>query len=142
MDGVKRWLQLIAVGHIVLGVLLPLVVQLELVRPYFDMMAQVFALKNNESASLMRFLIGVFGPTVASWGVLFWAVVTQSFRMRSKSGWWLMIAAAVVWAVYDSVYSSLYGLWIHAVINGAVFVAIVLPLWWVRREFDEKLPLP
>lgn len=138
MNGVKRWLQLIAIAHIVLGLLLPVVVQLQLFQPYFDLMAQTFAVNGNDSASLMRFLIGIFGPTVASWGVLFWAVVTQSFQLRSKSGWWLMIAAAVVWAIYDSIYSSLHGLWIHAVLNGAVFVAIVLPLSWVRRDFDEK----
>lgn len=135
MDGVKRWLQLIAVTHIALGLLLPVIVQFELVQPYFDFMAHAFGLDNHQPAELMRFLIGVFGPTVASWGVLFWAVVAQSFQMRSKSGWWLMIAAAVVWAVYDSIYSAMYGLWIHAVLNGTVFVAIVLPLWRVRREF-------
>lgn len=136
MEGVKRWLQLVAAGHIVLGLLLPVVVQLQLFQPYFDLMAHTFAVNGADSASLMHFLISIFGPTVASWGVLFWALVTQSFQLRSKSGWWLMMAATAVWAIYDSIYSSLYGLWLHAVLNGAVLLAIVLPLWWVRAEFD------
>jgi hypothetical protein len=136
MQRVKRWLQLIAIAHIVLGLLLPVLVQFEIVQPYFHFVAQTFAVSAHENMALMRFLIGVFGPTVASWGVLFWAVVTQSFMLRSKSGWWLMIAASVVWALYDSIFSTLYGLWIHVILNSAVFVAIVVPLWWVRKEFD------
>jgi hypothetical protein len=136
MQHVKRWLQLIAISHILLGLLLPVLVQFDLLLPYFQFMAHTFAVNEHENIALMRFLIGIFGPTVASWGVLFWAVVTQSFMLRSKSGWWLMMAASVVWAVYDSVFSAVYGLWIHAVLNGAVFLAIVIPLWWVRKEFD------
>lgn len=135
MNGVKRWLQLIAFAHIVGGLLLPILVQLDLALPYFHLLAQAFAVDGQNNLGLIRFLIGIFGPTVASWGVLFWAVVTYAFQLRTKPGWWLMVASAVVWAVYDSVYSSLYGLWINAFINGAVFLAIVLPLWWVRDEF-------
>jgi hypothetical protein len=132
----KRWLQFIALAHIIGGLMLPIVVQLDIAQPYFRLMANEFALSSQQDLLFLQFLVGIFGPTIASWGVLFWAVVTQSFALPTKGAWWLMIAACVVWAVYDSIYSNFYGLWINAVINGAVFISIVVPLWWVRKEFD------
>ena len=132
----KRWLQCLAIAHIISGLMLPVVVQLDIAQPYFRLMADVFALSSTQDLLFLQFLIGLFGPTVASWGVLFWAVVTQSFAIPTKGAWWLMILASVVWAVYDSIYSSFYGLWINALINGVVFVSIVVPLWFVRHEFE------
>jgi hypothetical protein len=126
----------LAIAHIIGGLMLPVVVQLEIAQPYFRVMADVFALNSTQDLLFLQFLVGIFGPTVASWGVLFWAVVTQSFAIPTKGAWWLMILASVVWAVYDSIYSSFYGLWINALINGMVFVCIVVPLWCVRHEFE------
>ncbi|MBK7299238.1 MAG: hypothetical protein IPI79_01745 [Moraxellaceae bacterium] len=114
---------------------MPFIVQLNVVQPYFRLMANVFAVDSNQDLRLVQFMVGVFGPTVASWGVLFWAVVTQSFDNPTKKSWYVMLAACVVWAFYDSIYSSFFGLWINALINGVAFVSIVLPLWGVRKDF-------
>ena len=136
MSYAKRWLQLIAIIHIVGGLMLPVVVQLDIVQPYFRLMADTFAVSRSQDLQFLQFMVGIFGPTIASWGVLFWAVVTQSFAIPTKGAWWLMIAACVVWAVYDSIYSSFFGLYINAAINAVMFIAIIVPLWWVRAEFE------
>lgn len=135
---VKRWLQFVAIVHIVGGLLLPVVVHLELVSPYFRLMADTFALNPQQDLLFLQFMIGLFGPTIASWGVLFFGIVTYTFSQPDKGGWWLMILACVVWAAYDSIYSSLFGLWINAVINAIAFVSIVLPLCVVRKEFFNQ----
>ena len=98
----KRWLQLIAIAHIIGGLMLPVVVQLDIAQPYFRLMANEFALSSQQDLLFLQFLVGIFGP----------------------------------WAVYDSIYSNFYGLWINAVINGVVFISIVVPLWRVRQEFE------
>ena len=134
---VKRWLQLVAVVHIMGGLLLPIIVHIDIVQPYFRFMADTFALNHNQDLLFLQFMVGVFGPTIASWGVLFFGIVTYAFSQPNKGIWWLMIFACVVWAVYDSVYSSLFGLWINAVINAVAFLSIVIPLCMVRREFME-----
>lgn len=136
MSYVKRWLQLIAILHIIGGLMLPVVVQLDIAQPYFKLMAEVFAVSHSQDLQFLQFMVGIFGPTIASWGVLFWAVVTQSFAIPTNGAWWLMIAACVVWAVYDSIYSSFFGLYVNAAINAVMFVMIVVPLWWVRAEFE------
>ncbi len=136
MSYAKRWLQLIAIIHIVGGLMLPVLVQLDITQPYFRLMADTFAVSRSQDLQFLQFMVGIFGPTIASWGVLFWAVVTQSFAIPTKGAWWLMIAACVVWAVYDSIYSSFFGLYINAAINAVMFIAIIVPLWWVRAEFE------
>ena len=95
---VKYWLQFIALAHVIGGLMLPFIVQLNVVQPYFRLMANVFAVDSNQDLRLVQFMVGVFGPTVASWGVLFWAVVTQSFDNPTKKSWYVMLAACVVWA--------------------------------------------
>ena len=134
---VKNWLKIVAIAHIIGGLLLPVVVHLEIVQPYFRLMADTFALNQHQDLLFLQFMVGIFGPTIASWGVLFFGIVSYAFSQPNKGVWYLMIAACVVWAVYDSVYSSLFGLWINAVINAIAFLSIVIPLFIVRREFFE-----
>ena len=64
--------------------MLPVVVQLDMAQPYFRLMANEFALSSQQDLVFLQFLVGIFGPTIASWGVLFWAVVTQSFALPTK----------------------------------------------------------
>lgn len=134
---VKRWLQFVAIVHIIMGLLLPIIVHIDLVQPYFRLMADTFALNHQQDLLFLQFMIGLFGPTVASLGVLFFGIVTYAFSQPNKGVWWLMILACVVWAAYDSIYSSLFGLWINAVINAIAFVSIVLPLCVVKKEFCD-----
>ena len=60
-------------------------VQLDMAQPYFRLMANEFALSSQQDLVFLQFLVGIFGPTIASWGVLFWAVVTQSFALPTKA---------------------------------------------------------
>ncbi|MBK6756777.1 MAG: hypothetical protein IPG70_03715 [Moraxellaceae bacterium] len=57
---VKYWLQFIALAHVFGGLMLPFVVQLDLVQPYFRLMANVFAVDSNQDLRLVQFMVGVF----------------------------------------------------------------------------------
>ena len=72
-----RWLLAVGFGHVVLGVVLAFAVHLPITQPYFDYLhASVAALPPSvEFQGLLRTLVGLFGPTVASWGVLFCVLV-------------------------------------------------------------------
>ncbi|PTQ91198.1 hypothetical protein [Agitococcus lubricus] len=136
MSVVKKWLQFLAIAHIVLGLLLPLIIQLEFSQIYIQWLMDAFAVNDLNAHHLTAFMLSLFGPTVASWGILFWALVQQSFMLRTRSSWLLMVTATLVWGLYDSIYSYYYGVWIHAILNGMVMLAIIVPLWSVRHEFD------
>ena len=66
------------------------------------------------------FLISVFGPTVASWGVLFFALARTYFRNPTTSLWWVLVLSIAVWAPIDSALCVYYGLYSAVALNAAV----------------------
>ena len=51
---VKRWLQFVAVVHIMGGLLLPIIVHIDIVQPYFRFMADTFALNHNQDLLFLQ----------------------------------------------------------------------------------------
>jgi len=72
-----------------------------------------------------RFLIALFGPTV----------VSAAFNRPSAAGWWWMILAVLLWAPYDSFLSLQERLYANLWANLAVSIAVVVPLFIVRKYF-------
>ena len=135
MKYIKIWLQAVAVGHVVGGVLLPFLLESEIVFPYMDSLNTAFGVTNVNGKNQAVYLMGLFGPTIASWGILFWFVVQQQFTKPTKNGWWGMVAAVLVWAPYDSVLSIYYCVYLNVIINGISALMVLIPLWWCRHKF-------
>lgn len=130
----KRWLQTLAVIHIIGGLLLPIMVYTPLAAPYFGHLQNAFPDSNPES---LRFLIGVFGPTVASWGLLFFYAIGKAFESRTRKDWWLLASATLVWAVLDTAFSIANNVFAHFYLNGIVLVLFLLPLILTRKHFNN-----
>jgi membrane associated rhomboid family serine protease len=82
----------------------------------------------------IKFLIAVFGPTVASWGVLFYALVKTYFRNPTRGTWWALVMSIVVWAPMDSALSFHYGLYPAVALNAAVAGLFLGLLFSVRHQ--------
>ncbi|WP_223578575.1 hypothetical protein [Kangiella taiwanensis] len=135
MISVERWLKLIAVIHIIGGVILPFMVFTPLATSYFEHLLNAFPDSDIES---LRFLVGVFGPTVASWGLLFYCAVGKAFQSKTPRDWWLLFAAVMVWLVFDTTFSLFFNITTHLYINGLVAIIILLPLLKLKAHFQGK----
>ena len=62
----KLLLQIIAIGHIGVGVLLPILAESIIFVPYVEHLRRVFGVSDSANIELARFLIGLFGPTIVS----------------------------------------------------------------------------
>jgi hypothetical protein len=129
-----RWLLLIGLGHVVLGVVLAFAAHLPITLAYFDYLyASVSAAPPPvEYQGLLRTMVGLFGPTVASWGVLFSLLVVlyrQHGHPQIKPA---LFAALLLWCVLDSAISAHFGLLLHLYLNIAAALAIALPLLGLR----------
>ncbi len=127
---VERLLLALAAAHIVAGVsltLLPFVpsVHLQLATVIFG------AEKVSEE---IKYLIAVFGPTVASWGVLFYALAKAFFHSPSRGTWWTLVMSIVVWAPMDSALCLYYGLYPAVALNAAVASLFLGLLFSVRHQ--------
>ncbi|MCW9027947.1 MAG: hypothetical protein OQJ80_03355 [Kangiella sp.] len=130
----RRWLQTLAVIHIIGGLLLPVMVYTSLATPYFTHLKSAFPDSNPES---LRFLIGVFGPTVASWGLLFFYAIGKAFESRTMKDWWFLISAVLIWSVIDTVFSIANNVFAHFYLNGLVLVLFMVPLLLTRKQFNH-----
>lgn len=130
----EKWLKILAIIHIIGGLALPILVFTPLSAPYFDELTNRFANSNPES---LRFLIGIFGPTVASWGLLFYYAIGKAFQSLKLSDWWILLCAILVWVILDSAYSWYFGIYSHLVINSIMLVLILIPFISVKRFFKD-----
>lgn len=129
-----RWLLLVGLAHVVLGVILAFAAHLPIAQPYFD---YLHASVSNQPPpvqyqQLLRTLFSLFGPTIASWGLLFCALVALYRRHGHRPIKPLLLAALLLWCVLDSAISLHFGLALHAYLNAAAALSIALPLLLLR----------
>jgi hypothetical protein len=132
---IRIFLQLIAIAHIAGGILLPFLVNTRLFSTYNSLVNQALGFETTGKNVDINFLIGLFGPTIASWGVLFLYVVTKVFKNPDKKGWWAIFASCILWAPYDSLLSIQKGIYINGLINLFSALMILIPLFMARKYF-------
>ena len=129
----ERLLLFIALVHVIAGLaltLLPLAPDLQQ-----TLASAIFGA--NKASDTVMFLISVFGPTVASWGVLFFALVRNYFRNPTRDAWRALVLSILLWAPLDSALSIHYGLLAAVALNAGVAV-IVLGLLFSVRDIGER----
>lgn len=87
----------------------------------------------------VHFLVSAFGPTVASWGILFFALVRAFFRNPTNDSWWPLVLAIVIWAPLDSALCIYYGLYPGVAANVAI-AAVFLGLLLSARGMVRGVP--
>lgn len=125
----ERILLALALAHVVAGLALaalPLAPQF-----HADLVAVVFGKDGNSEAAM--FLVSVFGPTVASWGVLFFALVKTYFRSPAVGTWRALVLSILIWAPLDSLLCIRYGLYPAVALNAVVAAVLLGLLLGVRR---------
>ena len=124
----KQLLLLLALAHVVAGLVLTLLPLLPAAHQL--MVAMVFG--EARTTDDVLFLVSVFGPTVASWGVLFFALVQAFFRNPTRDAWRALVLSIVIWAPLDSALCIHYGLYAAVGMNLAVAAAFLALLFSVR----------
>ncbi len=128
----EKWLKTLSVIHMIGGLLLPFLVFSQWSDSYFAQIALQFPDSNSES---LRFLIGIFGPTLASWGLLFYFAVSKAFESLKQKDWWFLIVAILVWGILDTSYSLYFNIQAHLYLNGLVMLFLLLPLAFTKKYF-------
>ena len=132
----KRILQLVAIFHIVLGVSFPFLMQVKAFSSFF--LDQIFPDLFLSTAVYKQaaYLVGVFGPTVASWGVLLLVLVNSFYTHPTRQKWYGLLLAILGWYIADTIYSLMHGVDFALYINSFVVVSLLLPLFLSLRLVD------
>ncbi|WP_370153013.1 MULTISPECIES: hypothetical protein [Pseudomonadota] len=126
-DRLDRWLGFVAVAHVFAGLALPFV----LLRT--NGLDAWLPLDGGDT----RVAFALFGPTVASWGLLMWFLVQYGLRRQQAWAANALIAGILVWAPLDAAICHAWG-WTPAVILDAVAaIAILVPALWRRAQIGR-----
>ncbi|QKE62717.1 TIGR01777 family protein [Aquipseudomonas campi] len=139
-----RWLLAVGLGHVLLGVVLAFTAQLPIAAPYFQYLYASVAASPAPTAeyhSLLTTMVRLFGPTVASWGLLF-SLLVYLYRQHGhaliKPA---LFAALLLWCVLDSAISAYYGILAHTYLNTLAALSIALPLYFLApRDTPSSQP--
>jgi len=134
----KLVLQVLAVLHVLVGLALPWLVELPQFGFYNRHLLAAFDTDSAEALALGKFMIGILGPTVASWGLLFLFVVNVSFTTRSRTGWYFMVFAITGWCLCDMYLSFVAGVYLNLIIDMIVLGLFLTPLFRTRNYFFNR----
>ena len=135
----QKWLVGVSIYLVVFGILLAFFSQSQfmhvLLNQYID---PSFWPDNQISAGTMQYkkwVSGVLGAIVASWGILIAFIAYYPFNLRERWAWSSIAVAVMFWFFVDSGCSLYYNVPINAVVNLFTLVLFVVPLFFTRKYF-------
>ena len=78
------------------------------------------------------FFVAVLGPTIASWGVLFSAVLRQFLNTRAPSAWRTLVVSVTLWVPLETALCLQFGFYGGAILCGVMLVVLAILLYGVR----------
>lgn len=126
-----RWLLIVATLHVIGGVALAFEMPEFIWQAYQQDLYRVFTINNSQPENienLVSMIVRLFGPTVASWGLLMIYLIRQIFLFQDKVAWAFLISSLLMWFLLDTSISLSFGVMSHLWINSLAFVVILMPL--------------
>jgi hypothetical protein len=133
----ETWPFIVAFGHIVAGVALPFVAFSSGFDFYAERIRESFwcgALVPPEAEAFQRWIVALFGPTVASWGVLMAYLVRAGTRTKDLWPWNALLLSLLAWAPADIAISLTRDFWLPVVIDLFAVLIIAVPALMIRAQ--------
>ena len=130
----KYSLYIIALGHVVIGISIPLLVATGGFDAYVHSLNSAIAVPSQDAVNVQKALIALFGPTIASWGILFFLVLKLGIENSSRALFALLLASILCWAIYDSMLSLYFEFYPNLYINFLASILIFIPLLVLKRR--------
>jgi hypothetical protein len=134
----QRWLFVVGIGIVVFGILMAVFSG----SPLFDLFNRqidpAFWAREQALGTILRFqhwIYGVWGATIAGWGVFLAFIVHFPFRNKEKWAKNCLILGLLVWFVLDTSLSLFYKVYFNAAFNTVLLILAGLPIVFTRKEF-------
>lgn len=138
-DTAKSILSFLAIMHIIIGITLPFLVETRLFDYYNHKMLAAFNSASHDAMEIGKFMLGILGPSIASWGILFLFLVRHAYQTGSKSAFKVMLVAIVGWSSYDMALSLMAGVYLNIIIDMVVMTLLLTPIILTRSHFLKNI---
>lgn len=131
----QNWLFVVAIAHVIAGLAVPLFAYSDLFDLYGAQIAAAFwssAPVPAAAEAYQRWMVALFGPTVAAWGVLMAFLVKAGQRSGAAWPWNALLLSILAWAPADIAISLLHDFWPHVVIDCLMLLLIGVPALLLR----------
>ncbi len=124
-----KQLKILSLVHVVAGILITSLVFLDFTHSIVINLIYPNGIENTEQ---IIFWISIFGPTLASWGLLFFLAVKNYEVSPTKESFKLMIYSLLIWAPLDSLLCLYNGIYIGALGNAIILMLFLYLLFKIR----------
>lgn len=132
-----KWLYILSITIIVFGIALA-VFKNSLLSPLInDVLGSAFWTTQIADEGTIKFknlTWSLFGAMMTCWGFLLFGIVNNSFRKQEKWAWNSILISSLGWFAIDELFSIYYQVWVNAIGNIPLFIAIIFPLIMTKRE--------
>ena len=132
----QRWLLVVDIGIVVFGIMMALLSGTPLFRSFNRQIDPAFWGANpvaDEAQAFQKWIYGVWGATVAGWGVFLTFVARFPFGKKEKWAWQCLVVGLLVWFVLDTVISLNYQVYFNAAFNTALLILVAPPIAFTRE---------
>jgi hypothetical protein len=133
----QTWLLALAWLHLAVGIALPFVAYSGAFGYYSGLLQQIFwpsAAVPAETVEFQRWIVALFGPTLASVGVVMVYLVRAGIRTGETWPWTAILLALAVWAPGDIGISMMRNFRLHLWVDIAALLAMVPPAVVLRTR--------
>ena len=137
----QNWLLALAWLHLAIGLAIPFIAHSALFDYYSELLQTAFWPGQSvptETLSFQRWIVSLFGPTLASVGVVMIYLVRAGIRTNEAWPWNAILVALLVWAPSDICISLLNDFRLHVWIDATALLAIVPPVLLLRAQTSER----
>ena len=89
----------------------------------------------DEAKDFQEWVYAVLGSVMAGWGIFIVFIVHYPFQKKEQWSWNCLVAGLSVWFCLDTVFSLYFEVYFNAVFNTALFLLVILPLAFTRKDF-------
>ena len=137
----QRWLFVVGILIAVFGILMTFLGGTSLFDVFNRQIDPVFWGSNvvEESArGFQGWIYGVWGATIAGWGIFVAFIAHYPFRNRERWAWNCLVAGILVWFVLDTSLSIFHKVYFNAAFNTALLLLAMLPIILTRKYFTAE----
>ena len=136
----QRWLFVVGIAVSVFGLFMAFFCGTPLFEAFNRQIDPAFWGTNvveNSAREFQKWAYGVWGATIAGWGISVTFMAHYPFRNKEKWAWNCLVMGMLVWFVLDTSLSVYYKVYFNAAFNTVLLILTMLPVILTRKYFAK-----
>ena len=131
----QKWLWVMGILVVLMGLSFPFSSFLNIEVTYINSVFWENGVVPAEAKAFQAWIYGVYGAMATAFGLFIYFIAGNAFKAREKWAWSCLAICISVWFVIDTFFSIYFRAYTNAFNNVILYVLLMLPLLFTRKEF-------